>query len=444
MVPRRALLQAGLVLPLASACGSGLLTGEPGMVRIAVPWSGYELAAFRKVLRDRRIDGVVEVLPLGDDIDLALDARGSSAPDIVLLPEAGRVRQLADSVLRPVDERLWLDTDGWRYADEWRNLLWHNGKPYGVPFKAANKSMVWYDRYAFGREPADEPRGWTLADWPRRMEEDFSARGKPRLLALGAADGWVLANMFSNVLFDVSLMLNGSPWDYEDLAGPGQGSWARTWDRGSVRATLAMLGRIWSNKYAFPGGVAQTLTRQFPDAVRDVFELRRAALVVAPDFAEPVVRRCLQRTGRPADCVGVMQFPPVAPGFHRPLIAGGDVITVTAAAREEAGQVVAALADPLAPLPWLKDEGGFLAPNLRTPIRVSSMVAALEPEMLTWLDSWTEFDLADLVGTVGRRDGLWRILTQFLIEIGDGQVDRLPDQIDWAIAELDRFERSSA
>ncbi|WP_239003452.1 ABC transporter substrate-binding protein [Nocardia panacis] len=440
MVARRAILRAGLALPLVSACG--VLSGDERKVRIAVPWSGFELSAFRKVLRDREIEGAVELLPLGDDIGIALGARGRSAPDIVLLPEAGRVAELAEEGLRPLDESLWVDADGWRYAPEWQQLLWRNGRPYGVPFKAANKSLVWYDRYAFGKEPGDEPRSWTLSEWPQRMEEDFSGPDRPNLLALGAADGWVLANMFENVLFDVSLWENGTPWDYQDLAGPGGGvRWTRQWDRDAVRATLTVLGRIWGNKFAFPGGVAATLTRQYPDAVRDVFEHRRAAMVVAPDFAEPVVRRSLARAGRPADAVGVMRFPPAVPGGHRPLIAGGDVIVLTAGAKSAATQVVSALADPAAPLTWIRDNGGFLAPNRRTPIRSSELLRALEPT--AWIDSWTEFDLADLVGTVGRRDGLWRILTEFLIAVGDGKVDRLREQTERAVAALARFERKT-
>ncbi|MFI6998666.1 ABC transporter substrate-binding protein [Nocardia sp. NPDC050175] len=428
MRSRRELLQAALIAPLAAACAPNLLLGNPGAVRIGVSWSGSELAAFRAVLARLGYDSQVDVVPLGDEIETAFTAGGRSAPDIVMLPQAGRVQPLAEQgKLRPVRDALWSDELGSRYPDVWRQLLQHNGKPYGVPFKAADKSMVWYDRQLVEKYGLGDPVGWTLADWLDRME--VLAETPVRLLALGAADGWVLSDVFENAL------LAESPRIYDEVAAARND---RTWESPGVRAAFDHLGSLWGHRHAFPGGIAAALTRQFPDAVREVFEHRRAVMVVEADFAEPIVRAAVQRSGRRAeDVVGVAAFPAVAADQDPPRIVGGDVMVVTESAADRAMEVVGALADPAAPLPWIENYGGFIAPNLRTNARYSPF---LEASART-LNTRSAFDLSDRIGAVGGRNGLWRILTDFLIAVGDGKTERLDDATDRAISALDAVDR---
>ncbi len=432
MMRRRAVLQAGVLAPVLAACAPSAVLGNPDAIRIAVPWSGSELVAFRAVLIGLGLRDRVDVLPLGDDIDTALLARGRSKPDLVMLPHVGRVRDMAGDGLRPVPESLWTDGQGPRYSQVWRDLLWHNGVPYAVPFKSAEKSLVWYDRYAFGGSgPRDDPQEWTLAQWPEQLCR-IAAHGR-RPLALGAADGWVLAYMFANVLYSESTD------DYAELAAPRDDrSPPRCWNRDAVRRTFRQLGAVWGQPDAFPGGVPGALTRQYPDAVRQVFELRDAAMVVAPDFAEAIVRSSLRRAHRPDDAVGVMRFPVGSRGV-RPLIGGGDVLVITADPNPAVDRVVEQLAAPTAAQPWIDSYGGFLSPSLRTR---PTYPHTLDP-VADQLNSWTAFDLADLIGEAGLRNGLWRVLTDFLVTVGDGRLDRITGATDRAVAALDEFERRS-
>ncbi|MBF6331245.1 ABC transporter substrate-binding protein [Nocardia transvalensis] len=456
MATRRAVLRAGLLLPVAAACAPDPVRRGSDAVRIAVPWSGSELAAFRAVLAGIRspapqVPGFahpVDVVPLGDDIDIALNARGRDAPDIVMLPDAGRVQELAGTKLRAVGDSLWATQGIPRYPPPWWDLLRYRvsdaDSHYGVPFKSANKSLVWYDRRAFydsaeefrrADRRFDPPRGWTLAQWPEKMRE-FARDGR-RLLALGAADGWILANVFANVL------RSATPGAYEDLAQPPRNPAdttspvrKRDWDRQGVRDALGMLGRVWGDPLAFPGGVAATLRRQYPDAVRDVFQHHHAMMVVAPDFAEPIVRRCLRATGRSDATVGVMPFPAIDHGYRTPNIGGGDVMVITTAADSRSEDLVAALAAPTAPLPWLTGYGGFVAPSNETPAPAS--YHGIFEDVAAQLNSWDIFDFADLIGPIGRRNGLWRILTDFLIDVGSRRRGRIDEAVDLAIAALTR------
>ncbi|WP_043725327.1 ABC transporter substrate-binding protein [Nocardia asiatica] len=425
MATRRALLQAGVVLPLAAACAPDLLLGSSDAVRVGVSWSGAELAAFHAVLDGLDLAFDVEVIPLGDNTDTAFTAGGRSAPDVVLLPQAGRVRELIRE-LRPIAETVWTDERGPRYAGHWQQLLRHQGKAFGVPFKASDKSLVWFDRQQFATYGLGDPAGWTLPDWVDRME--VLAQSPIRLLALAAADGWVLTDFFENVL------LAESPRFYDELASKNQ----REWDNPAVRAALKHLGILWGHRHAFPGGVGVALTRQFSDAIRDVFQHRRAAAVVAPDFAEPVVRSAVRASGREVlDVAGVVPFPAVTTASGRPRIVGGDVIVVTQEANRRAEQLVEKLAGAAAPLPWIARHGGFLGPNLRTEAEYSPLLAASARE----IHSRSAFDLSDRIGAVGGRAGLWRVLTEFLIAIGDGARTPVAAASDRTIAALDDFER---
>lgn len=415
---------AAALAPLLVACSPDVLLGDRDVVRIAVAWGGLELAAFRSVLDAARLPEPVEVVPLGDEIGTALTARGRSAPDIVMLPQAGQLRDLvAAGRLREVAPNLWTGPDGPRYDDQWRRLCQDEGRLYGVPFKAGAKSLIWYDRDGFIAAGLGDPATWTVDDWLAGVRE--TAGSSRRLLALGAADGWVLTDLFEN------LLLAGSPAVYRAL---GEGG--RDWDVPAVHETFARLGGLWGIRDGLPGGVGTALTEQFADAVRDVFEHRRALAVAAPDFAEPVVRDALRRSGRAEETAVVVPFPSVEPGGANPRIVGGDVMVLTRSAGPRAEAVVAALAAEQAPVPWIEQVGGFLGPNVNTRARYSRWSA---PTAATLAD-WPDFDLSDRIGAVGGRDGLWRVLTEFLITVGDTGGD-VGAAADTAVATLSRFER---
>lgn len=436
-------MRASLVLPLATACAPNVLLGDRDSVRIAVPWSGFELGAFDSVLARARqraaargMRRTTQLILLGDDIDTAFSARGASAPEIVMLPQVGRIQELlADRHSPPaIDDALWEDGAGLRYGRHWDEVLRRNAARgrdrarYGLPFKSTQKSLLWYDRQTFDNHEKllaahdlGEPATWNVSDWPRAMAALEST--ETRLLALGAADGWVITDLFEN------LLRAESPAMYTELE-TATIHWR--WDGPEVRAALLRLGELCAHPAAFPRGLAVALTRQFPESVRDVFEHRRALMVAAPDFAEPYVRKSLSDAGRAHDVVGLLPFPALAPGGSRPLIGGGDVMVLTREASDDARTLLAELAAPDAATQWIDDLGGFVAPNLRSTHRYSPLMEPVARE----LDAWTSFDLSDRIGSPGGRWGLRRILTDFLLDLAEqgtggvsGAVDRVVDSL---------------
>jgi alpha-glucoside transport system substrate-binding protein len=189
---------------------------------------------------------------------------------------------------------------------------------------------------------------------------------------------------------------------------------------------------MWSAPDALAGGVDRSLVQQFPDAVVEVFGHRRAAMVLASDFAEPVVRSF----AADPDDVGIFTFPPLAPGAAAPVVVGGDVMVLPKPTSDDALDLVRRLAAPTAVDPWIK-EGGFL---------VDGRESGYSPELTRLAEQLSEpggllqFDLSDRLGRLGDINGLWRVLTDFLVRIGDRGSDVVPNAVDAAMTELRKVE----
>jgi alpha-glucoside transport system substrate-binding protein len=410
---RRAFLGAAATLVVAG-CSSDVL-GLRRSVRVAVSWSGQELRAFHKVLDGLgKPDYPVEVVPLGDDISTAFGARSTRRPDIVMLPQPGLVpRHLRD--LEPMPD----DLAELGRARLWKDLLVHDGTTYGVPFKTAHKSAVWYRPSVFRQVGVQPPRLW--ADWLTLNRTLTQAGVTP--LSLAAGDGWVLTDFLENVLLGIA------PTVYLRLATAADPRPSR---QPEFAAALRLLGTMWSAPDALAGGVKRSLVQQFPDAVVDVFGHRRAAMVLASDFAEPVVRSF----AADPDDIGVFTFPPLDPGAPAPVVVGGDVMVLPKPTTEDARDLVRHLAAPTAADPWIK-EGGFL---------VDGRVSGYSPELTRLAEQLArpgeqlQFDLSDRLGRLGDINGLWRVLTDFLTQIGGRGAAVVPEAIDAAMSELRELE----
>lgn len=348
-VPRRAFLGGlglgGLGLGgvgLAGLGASGLLTGCAddgdllGTVRVAVVWSGAELAAFRDALRgftrDRR--WAVSVVSLGDDAATLLTGRTARAvaPDVAVLPQPTLIRdsdRLEDLSGQPRPAGV---------APMWNTLAEDRREVQrGVWFKTTHKSMVWYRPDVFAEHGLAPPATWS--EWAELCDRLRRAGVTP--LALGAADGWVLTDWFENVL------LGRYPETFAALAAGGR------WDSPQIRETLDVLARLWSPPGTFPAGPGRALLSQFGDSVLDVVR-DRAAMVLGADFAYPIARRF--GPDRPLDWFPVPADPPGA----APVLVGGDLAVLLRPAGSGGRQLIDWLAGPDAAAGWAR-AGGFVS-----------------------------------------------------------------------------------
>lgn len=398
-----------------SAAGDLLEVGPS--VRVAVPWSANELAAFRAIIANLGVEDYrVDPIPLGDNIDAAFGARSAGRPDVVMLPRVGLLKQHAAD-LEPLPDRL---SDPWPYAPVWDRLVFApsrlGGKAYGLPFKVADASVVWYRRRLFAQHGLRPPRTWD--EWLGLNDRLIALGIAP--LAVSAADGWMLTYVLANLVHAVC-----GPEVYERLAQPADPGHqadlerhARMWTADAVVRAFALFGEMLGRRAAIAGGVDTAETRQFPDAVVDVFAYHRAAMIIAPDFAESVIRQFAD----PADA-GVFAFPEVADAdghLRAPHVLAGDVAVLTRPATPMAQDLVVRLAAPDAPKPWIRRYGGFLAANTRTPASLYSPVLRPMARRMVEHERGAVFDISDALGPVGAEEGLWRVLQDLLVRVGGG------------------------
>jgi alpha-glucoside transport system substrate-binding protein len=390
-VHRRTLLRTAAVVPLAglaAGCGElGRAAGLGDFTRVAVTWSAAELAAFAHVLDGRGVQDF-ELVPLGDNIGGALGARTSGRPDVVAVPQVGHVKaNLAN--LAPLPSGVW--------HDEYLRILPDDSvRHHALPFKLANASVVWY-RKDLGLTP---PKTWD--DWLTLNEEIIDGGLAP--LALGGADGWMLAQFFENVL------LRTYPDTFDALTDEHE---ANLWDSTEVRSAFEMVATMWGQAGALSGGAENALVRQFPDAVLEMCRYGRAAMVPAPDFAESVIRRFAED---PND-YDTFMFPP-GRGGDPPLAVSSDLLVLTNPASGAAQDLLRYLATPSAPVPWIRETGGFIAANPDTdPAYYSPTLRRLAKDLR---DNDIRFGLADRLGRVVGSEGLLHVLQNLLRGVATG------------------------
>jgi alpha-glucoside transport system substrate-binding protein len=411
MIPRRTVLRAALLPALLSAPVGAAGCADPftGSVRVAVTWSGWELAMFRRVLsafeRDQGFG--TEVVPLGDDIGAVLGSRTGGAPDVVLLPRVWQVRRYA-AELSPLEEA-W---PGKRFPDPWRSFLTAGGRVRGVPFKVAHKSVVWYRKDVFDEHGLSPPTSWPA--W-LELNQRLADHGVAPL-ALGAADGWVLADFFENVLLGLH------PLVYRQLA-QGEGDWSAP----AVVEAFEHLGTMWSAEGAISGGIARALLTQSEAAIVDHFRTGRAAMVAGADFDYPVIARHAP-PGMRGDWLDWFRFPVLAGPDLPPPKVGGDIAVVPGMGTPGGRALAGWLATVDAARIWARN-GGFssVQEDMRDADYPWKRLADIADELRRPDPSWLAFDLADQLGALGGDGdgGLWRVLQDFLRAVDGADASRV-------------------
>ena len=397
---------AGLVL---TACISG--AGGPGRglrgstLEVAAVWSGVEQRHFQLVLNafTRRTGVRVRYISAGYSVPSFLASRLAAGrpPDVAFLPQPGLLRSYAARhLLIPLDGSVSGAVSG-NFNPAWRRLGSYRGRLYGVWFKAANKSLIWYNVGAFERAGVAPPAGM---DGLMRLTHKLAGPGVPPF-AVGGKDGWTLADWFSNLY----LRLAG-PARY-DLLAAHRIPWTDPWAKTALRVMAALL-----QPRDIAGGARGALTTTFQRSVAETFAVPpAAAMVFEGDFVAGVIGG--QTTARLGVDADVFPFP--AAGRTAPLVvvAGGDAAVLMR--RSPAGAaLIRYLASPQAAAIWAA-QGGFISPNTNLSLSVyPDPVTRSIARAVIAAGSGFRFSLSDLApasfgGTEGQ--GMRRILQHFLV-----------------------------
>jgi alpha-glucoside transport system substrate-binding protein len=420
---------AGAVLAVAcsaAACSAGP-AAPPGQnlrgqqLEVAAVWSGGEQRHFELVLRafTRQTGVAVTYTSAGYSVPAFLAARLAEGrpPDVAFLPQPGLLDgYAAEHRLVPLNGIVG-DVMASNYSPAWRDLGSVGGTLYGVWFKAADKSLIWYNENVFEREGVAPPAG---IDGLVSLAHRLAKSGMPAF-AVGGRDGWTLADWFSNLY----LRLAG-PQRYDLLAAHKIG-----WTDLSVKATLRLLGRV-LDAHVIAGGPKAALATSYTGSVRQAFAAPpAAAMVFEGDFVAGIVSD--ETRAELGVDAGVFPFPAVGqPGPA--VVAGGDAAVLMR--RTAAGEaLIRYLASPQAAAVWAA-AGGFVSPNINVglsayPDEISRSIAASVLEAgNNFRFSLSDLTPADFGGTEGQ--GMRKILQQFLLS---GNVDATAAHLEQAARE---------
>ncbi|MFF3732607.1 ABC transporter substrate-binding protein [Streptomyces sp. NPDC002476] len=385
---------SGLALPK--------LDGEK--LSVAAVWTGAEQANFVKVLKEfeKRTGATVTFVPAQDPIINFLGTKiaGGQPPDVAMIPQVGAIQQAAEKKwAKPVgaEARAQLTKN---YAKVWQDLGTVDGTQYAVYFKAANKSLIWYNAKAFENAGASEPKTWKdfLA-----TAETVSASGVAPV-SVGGADGWTLTDWFENVYLS-----QAGPEKYDQLA-----KHEIKWTDPSVKNALTTLAELFGKPSLIAGGADGALQTEFPASVTQTFtggDQPKAAMVFEGDFVGVNIAQTKAKIGTDAK---VFPFPAV--GAESPVVTGGD-----AAVALKDGKGAQALLTWLGSVDAAKimaEQGGFISPNKALDAAAyPNEVQRTMAKALVAAGDAVRFDMSDQApqsfgGTPGK--GEWKTLQDFL------------------------------
>lgn len=354
------------------------LSGE--QIEVAAVWTGAEAESFQAVIDEfAALTGAeVTYTPTGDDVDAVLGTRlqGGEGPDVALLPNPGLLlTYVARGHAQPFDDGT-AETVAENFDSRWRELATVDGELYGLFFKVANKSLVWFNAAVLEDAGVEPPESWD--DLVAAV--DTVSESGPAGLSIGASEGWTLTDLFENVL------LQSAGADYYDRLARHEASWTDDEVREALDEMLRILG---------PEDVPEdAIQLSFPDSVNLLFrDPPEAGFIPGADFIGGVIEgEGEAEIGDDADYVPFPAMGDSEPGER--VIGGGDVAVLL---RDSDGgrAFIRFLATPEAASLWAS-EGGFLSANrnLDTETYPDEHTRGFA-EMLMEADTF-RFDLSDL------------------------------------------------
>ncbi|MCF3129786.1 ABC transporter substrate-binding protein [Streptomyces olivochromogenes] len=389
-----------------TATGSGLslpkLDGTS--LEVAAVWTGQEQKNFKQVLAEfeKRTGAKVTFVPAQDPIINFLGSKiaGGQPPDVALLPQPGAIKQAVQKKwAKPLGAEAQAELAK-NYSQGWQDIGKVDGKQYGVYYKAANKSLIWYNAKAFENAGAKEPKTWP--ELLTAAQAVYDSGVTP--FSVGGADGWTLTDWFENVYLS-----QAGPEKYDQLA-----QHKIKWTDPSVKAALTTLAQVWGKKNYVAGGADGALQTEFPASVTQTFtggDQPKAAMVYEGDFAQVNIGETKAKVGTDAK---VFPFPAV--GSTAPVVSGGDAAVILKDSKG-AQALATFLASPEAATIQAK-LGGYLSPNKNVPVSAypNTVQQTIAKALIASGDDF-RFDMSDQApqafgGTPGK--GEWKDLQDFL------------------------------
>jgi alpha-glucoside transport system substrate-binding protein len=337
----------------------------------------------------------------GNDLPVLLNSRiaGGQPPDVALIAQPGVVAGFAKrGALKELTGAAATAIQA-NYSPAWQQLGSIDGKLYGVYFKAANKSVIWYRTADFADAGVQPPTTW---DQFGAVSQTLSDSGKTPIVAAGG-DGWVLTDWFENAYLRIAGADNYDKLSKHEIS----------WTDPTVVQTLTLLSKYWRTPKFIEGGTSGAVQVTFTQSIADVFgDKPKSSMLFEGDFVASEITK-----------LGKAKVGDTAKFFDWPSMNGSKPAVVTAGDQAVAFKdtpaamaLIAYLASPEA-AQIIAAKGGFISANKNLsmsaypdPTTQQLATAVVNAQLL-------RFDMSDLTPQAfggSSSAHLWVLLQDFL------------------------------
>jgi alpha-glucoside transport system substrate-binding protein len=394
------------------------LTGQT--VEVAATWTSSEQTNFEKVLSlfEDQTGATVRYISAGDDVAAYLGPKieGGKPPDLAILPQPGVLQSfVADGDLIPIDDFAGDIVDE-NFGPGAREVGSVDGTLYAVWFRAAQKSMVWYNTHVVDDAGVQPPATWDELLTTAQTISDF---GVPPY-SIGVDVGWPLSDLFENIY-----LRTAGPEMYDKLA-----KHEIAWTDQSVKDALSKMADVIGNSDDIAGGTQGALQTDANGAITQMFaDPPQGAMIFAGNFVLGVINdETNAKVGPDAD---FFDFPAI--DGSPPAVMGGGDLAVLLKDSEGGKELIKFLATPEAAEVWA-GLGGYLSPNKNVPVSAyTDPVDQRIAQALIDAGDSVRYDLSDLQPTAfgaTTGQGIWGILTDFMSNPTD--IDGTAQQLEAA------------
>jgi alpha-glucoside transport system substrate-binding protein len=286
----------------------------------------------------------VNYKPVGNNLPtvLATSVAGGHPPDMADIAQPGTIQQfVSEGKLKPITYAS--SVIGKNFGPAWKKLGTFNGKLYAIVFKAANKSLVWYNVPVFKAAGVGPPK--TFA----QLLHDASvikSSGTPAY-SIGGSEGWTLTDLFENIY-----LRTFGPAKYDALSAH-----KIKWTDPSVATALKTMGKILGDTSNVAGGTSGALQYSFNQSVTNAFTSPpKAAMVFEADFVGGVITSSTK--AKPSTGFNTFVWPQITAGPDASAVEIAGDLLVTFRDNPAIEAFVKYLATPQAAAIWAH-QGGF-------------------------------------------------------------------------------------
>jgi alpha-glucoside transport system substrate-binding protein len=238
---------------------------ETNIVTVLGTWGGAERDAFTDVALGYTDQTGVGVAFEGTrDLSAVLTTRveAGNPPDIAIVPNPAEMQKFAaQGALVDISAFMDMDQLATDYAQVWLDLGSSDGTLYGIFYKAANKSLVWYSPGAFEAGGYEVPTNWD--EMIALSDQIVADGGTPWCVGFesAAASGWPATDWVEDIMLRTAGPDVYDQWVSHEIA----------WTDPAVKTAWEYFGQIAANEDYVLGGTTGVVSTNFGDSPADLF-----------------------------------------------------------------------------------------------------------------------------------------------------------------------------